>query len=77
MIEISNGGETMNTMYALAKLVNKELAARGSDKRVREQMLYTYRAKGLIKTQDGKVSDTVAAAFVAKYCDKHAPIVSK
>jgi hypothetical protein len=64
------------TMYKLCQLLNAELARRGSEKRVREQMLYNYKTKGLIKTVDGKCSDQAAAEFITKYADKHAPVAA-
>jgi hypothetical protein len=60
------GTETSHTMYRAANIMSEVLGTR-----VREQMLYNYRAKKLIKvTSTGRVTSDDLVVFITKRVNK-------
>jgi hypothetical protein len=60
------GPETSHTMYRAANIMSEVLGTR-----VREQMLYNYRAKKLIKvTSTGRVTSDDLVVFITKRVNK-------
>jgi hypothetical protein len=61
-----NGGDQPATMYRAANIMSEILGVR-----VREQMLYNYRTKKLIRTNtNGRVEIPTLVAFIQKRVDK-------
>jgi len=60
------GKDASHTMYRAANIMSEVLGTR-----VREQMLYNYRAKHLIKCVEGRVTTDDLVVFILKRVEKN------